>query len=111
MHPLLLALLGPSAVGAVLLVAILCSRYAASRRSLYAPITVVDHRTYRDAVRTVDRAVAAGLWLPAWYGAIAICDWLNYEKWHGRRARRELLAADLEIWSARRDEYNPLAAI
>ena len=62
------------------------------------------------ATRTVNRLVTAGLWYEAWRGTVSICAWLNHEQHYGRPARRRRLAADLANWTARRDEYNPLAA-
>ncbi len=109
MSTVLLAV-GPIALFALVMgVAIGWDRLREPHRDPRRSFAVVDARTCRDARRRVERLTAAGDWSHAWYGTVAICTWLNHEKHHGRPARRARLAAELADWTARREEYNPLA--
>lgn len=107
MHPILLALAGPAAIGLVLGAAILWDRLREPHRSLTRSTVVVDRRTYRDARRKVERLVAAEDWTRAHAAATAICQWLGHERHYGRDARRRRRAADFETWTARKQEMRP----
>ncbi|WP_020666501.1 hypothetical protein [Amycolatopsis nigrescens] len=74
---------------------------------MLAVIEVFDRRSYHKARAEVNTAAAAGDFPRAWSGCVAICCWLDSEQHRGRRARRERVAADLQIWTARRAEFNP----
>ncbi|MEO6090974.1 MAG: hypothetical protein ABIQ18_48515 [Umezawaea sp.] len=107
MHQILLALAGPAAIGLVLGIAIGWDRLREPHRPLTRPTVVVDRRTFRDARRKVERLVAAEEWMHAYAVATAICKWLGNERHYGRATRRRRLAAELETWTARKQEMRP----
>jgi hypothetical protein len=64
-------------------------------------------RTYRDAVRRVDRLVDVEDWTRAHAAAVAICTWLGSERHYGRARRRAWMTEDLARWTARAREMRP----
>lgn len=107
MSEVLLGVIPLATLGLVFGGVVLWERFREPRRDPRRIMAVVDRRTYRNACRRVDKLVRQGDWTRAHAHAVAICQWLNYEQHHGRRLRRERLAADLEVWTARRQEYSP----
>lgn len=109
MNPVELALLGPAAVAVVLGSVIGFDRLREPHRDLRRPCAVVDKRTFRDARRRVEKLAASGDFGRAWAGCVAICTWLKAERLYGGPRRRAWFARELEVWTARRSEFNPQA--
>jgi hypothetical protein len=107
MNTALLGLAAPILFGLVTGAVILWDRLREPHRDIHRPVAVVDQRTYRDARRRVERLAAEADWRRAYAGAAAICMWLASERHFGGSRRRQRLTADLEMWTARRAEYNP----
>jgi len=111
MGHLLPALLIPAGVIAVMGLVILFDRLREPHRDPRELCAVVDRRTFRDATRRVDKLAAAGDFTRAWAGTVSICTWLKSERLYGSASRRAWFATQLEIWTARRAEFMPFAAV
>ena len=103
---------GPVGVGATIGAAAAWDHLREPHRPARRPFAVVDRRTYRQAVRRIERLVASGDphdLVAARHGATAVCVWLRSERnMAGRAARRVALASTLERWELRRDQILPL---
>lgn len=111
MNQILLAIAGPALIGAVIGAVILWDRLREPHRNLYRPVTVVDRRTYKDAVRRIERLASLGEWTKAHNGTVAILTWLNGERGLGSPRRKQWVAAQLEHWQARKAEFDPKAEV
>jgi hypothetical protein len=109
MNPVILGALGVAVPCTVVGLAIAWDRLREPHRDIHRPSVVVDQHTYRDTRRRVERLVAEHDWTRAHAGATAICVWLKSERHFGSRRRQIRLAADLQVWTARKSEYFPLA--
>jgi phage gp16-like protein len=111
MNAVLLGLIGLAAPLIVIGTVIAWDRLREPHRDIRNPSVVVDRRTYRDTRRRVERLVAEHDWTRAHAGATAICEWLASERHYGTRRRQQRMAADLQICTARKAEYFPLASV
>lgn len=78
------------------------------RRHLRSPhrlVVVIDQHTYRRAAQEADDLAAASQFAEAWRRAAAICAWLDEQQAIGSPKNRAAMAAHLELWTARRDQY------
>jgi hypothetical protein len=101
MHPVLMALAAPAAMGLVFLIALpIMSRIIDGPGK---PIVVVDRRTYRLAERRVAQAEQDGNLVRAHAGATAIRLWLRREVHSGPKRRRLQRSRQLEWWELQAD--------
>lgn len=111
MRTALLAAWPFAAFALIMGVAILGDRLREPRRELRRPFAIGGERDFRAARRRVDRLAAAGDFHHAWLGCVAICTWLRGERHFGSARRQAHLSGELEVWTARRAEFNPLAEV
>jgi hypothetical protein len=104
-------IVGPCGIGLVIGTVVLIDRWRAPLRSIYRVPAIGSERDFRDVAYQVDRLVERGEWTHAYHRAVAICTWLRGERHYGSRRRQQRLSAALGNWTARRDEYNPLAEL
>ena len=105
----LLALIGPAGFGLAYGGARLYNQLR--HRPIYERAEAWNWHSYQLACRQVDRQAAAELWFLAWEAAEALCTWLSSERHYGSARRQAWFERQLTTWTAKRDEFNPLALV
>lgn len=106
MNPVVAALIGPTAIGAVFGSFPIATRIAARHRDIRSLICVVDMRTYREAATRIPRLIAADEPVRAYSGVVAMLTWLDREAKTGRASRREWCNREIAELRLRRAELS-----
>jgi hypothetical protein len=104
MNTVLLALMGPAAIGVVMGTAIAWDRLREPHRDPTKPFAVTDRRTYRDGQRRLAKLIDAEDILHAEFVMEAMRQWLRHELHTGRRSRKAWCASQLEQLELHREQ-------